>query len=380
MAFQSKLPNLVTTIFTTMSALSVKHNAINLGQGFPEFSGDESLYQLVFEAMKSGKNQYAPMPGDTFLRNEISLKQHRHYNVLYHPDTEITITAGATQAIFTALAALIRPDDEVLILDPSYDCYAPTIRLFGGKAVSISLLAPHFEINWDEVRKKINSNTKAIIFNNPQNPIGRLFGEDDINQLATIAETSDLMVIADEVYEHLVFDNIPFHSVCKHPQLKNRSFIIYSFGKTLHNTGWKVGYCLAPEYLMQEFKKIHQYLVFCVNAPVQYALAEYLHQNQDFSSIATLYQEKRNIFTEAMQQSAFQILPSQGTYFVLADYSKISSKNDIDFAVELVEKAGVTGIPISVFYQNKPEQKILRFCFAKHENTLLKAAEKLCQL
>jgi methionine aminotransferase len=380
MPFISKLPELGTTIFTSISALSAKYNAINLGQGFPEYSGNEILHNFVFQAIQEGKNQYAPMAGDIQLRNEIAQKQFLAYNVQYNADTEITITAGATQAIFTALATIIQQNDEVIIFDPSYDCYAPSIRLFGGIPIPIILSAPHFAIDWDQVKQKISTKTKAIIFNNPHNPLARVFDMDDIKMLAQIVEENNLYLIADEVYEHLVFDNIKFHSVCTIETLKNRSFIIYSFGKTLHNTGWKIGYCLAPAYLMLEFRKIHQYIVFSVNTPVQHALARFLTQNNDYIHLPNWYQNKRNIFTKAMQHSKFKLLPSQGTYFILADYSKISNKTDVDFSVELIKEVGVASIPISVFYQNKLDQKILRFCFAKNENTLLKAAEKLCQI
>lgn len=376
----SKLPNVGISIFAEMSAMAMQYNAINLGQGFPEFAGDSVLYDLVYAYMQKGMNQYAPMAGLLTLREAIAKKYHQNYQVMYNADTEITITAGGTQALFTAMACILRPNEEVILFDPAYDSYAPSIESFGAKAIHISMLAPDFTIDWGKVEEKINSNTKAIVFNNPHNPCGKVFSSYDVEQLAIIAEKYNLLIISDEVYEHIVFDDKKMISVGQNEILRNRSFIVYSFGKTLHNTGWKIGYCMAVEPLMREFRKVHQFNVFSVNTPFQYALADYFDTHKDFSALGNLFQRKRDLFATMLQGSRFKVLQSEGTYFALVDYSAISNEPDIAFSKKIIEENGVASIPISVFYKEKIDQKLLRFCFAKHDETILKACEKLNEL
>lgn len=370
----SKLPNTTTSIFSVMSKLAADHNAINLAQGFPGFDSDPVLIELVNKAMKDGFNQYAPMPGDRELREAISQKTESLYYKKYNADREITITAGATQAIFTAIAATIHKDDEVIIFTPAYDCYKPSVELFGGKTIAVQLQAPSYAPNWEEVKDKITAKTKMIVVNTPHNPSGMLFSENDMLQLQKLAEENDLLVLSDEVYEHIVFDGAEHQSAAKFPQLAKRSFITASFGKTFHNTGWKMGYCLAPEYLMKEFQKVHQFNVFSVNHPVQKALAVYLQNKENYLSLPSFYQKKRDYFLELIKDSRFKFTPSNGTYFQLLDFSEISEERDIDFADRLTREHKIATIPTSVFNENNEDFKQIRVCFAKTDEELKKAA------
>ncbi|HEX9826888.1 MAG TPA: methionine aminotransferase, partial [Flavobacteriaceae bacterium] len=335
MKHNSKLPSVGTTIFTVMSALATQHNAINLSQGFPNFKGDQKLIDLVSKAMNSGYNQYAPMAGSLELRQVISKKFEKLYNTSYNPETEITITAGATQAIFTAISAFIRPNDEVIIFRPAYDCYEPAIELNGGKTVSVQLKAPHYKVDWNIVKGKINGNTKLVIINTPQNPSGNVFTKDDMLQLQALLKGTDIMLLSDEVYEHIIFDGETHQSACLFPDLKMRSFVAASFGKIFHNTGWKVGYCCAPKDLMHEFQKVHQFNVFSVNHPMQIALAEYLQEPNHYLGLSEFYQKKRDLFLSLIKDSKFTFIPSKGTYFQVLEYSKITDKHDVAFAKRL---------------------------------------------
>lgn len=376
----SKLPRVKTTIFATMSALAREHNAINLSQGFPDFNTHPQLIELVHDAMKKGMNQYAPMQGYLPLREILAQKTHELYSANYDPEKEITITAGATQAIFTAIAAFIRDGDEVIVIEPAYDCYVPAIELCGGQIKYSKLHEVHFTINWDEVKKLITANTKAIIINTPHNPTGSILNAADMAKLQKLVKDSDIIVISDEVYEHIIFDGYEHQSVARFPELAKRSFIISSFGKTYHTTGWKIGYVLAPENLMAEFRKVHQYNVFSVNTPIQVALAELLKEKDLYLWLGKFYQEKRDYFKKLLKGSRFGLLPVHGSYFQLASYNKISSEKDVDYAIRLTKEHGVAPIPLSVFYNNQIEHNYLRFCFAKENETLEKAAEKLMKV
>jgi methionine aminotransferase len=380
MKHDSKLPNVGTTIFTVMSALAAKHNAINLSQGFPNFKSDQKLIDLVSKAMNSGYNQYAPMAGSMELRQAISKKFEILYNTSYNPETEITITAGATQAIFTAISAFIKPNDEVLIFRPAYDCYEPTVELNGGKTISIQLKAPYYKVDWSEVKQKINKNTKMVIINTPQNPSGSVFTKDDMIQLQTLLKDTDIILLSDEVYEHLIFDDETHQSACLFLDLKNRSFVVASFGKIFHNTGWKMGYCCAPKDLMSEFQKVHQFNVFCVNHPIQIALAEYLQEPSHYLELSEFFQKKRDLFLSLIKDSKFTFQPSKGTYFQVLDYSSITDEQDVDFVKRLTIEHGLASIPMSVFNEHGLDQKVLRFCFAKTDETLKKAADILNQI
>lgn len=377
MNHQSKLPNLETTIFSVMSALAHKYKAINLSQGFPDFKGDQKLIDLVNANMNDGYNYYAPMPGVLKLREAIAKKYDDLYSSTYNPDNEITVTAGATQAIYTAITAFIRPGDEVIVFRPAYDCYIPSIELNGGKAISIQLHKPDYKIDWNNVAKVINNNTKMIIINTPHNPSGTVFSKEDMLQLQKLTNNTNIIVLSDEVYEHIIFDGEQHQSVCLFPELKSRSFISASFGKTFHNTGWKTGYCCAPKDLMDEFVKVHQFNVFSVNHPIQLALAEYLKEPKHYLELSGLFQEKRDLFLNLIKESRFAFTPSKGTYFQALDYSNISNENDYDLAIRLTEEKGIASIPISVFNKNKLDEKMLRFCFAKTDDTLKRGADIL---
>ncbi len=370
----SKLPNIETSIFAKMSKMAAEHNALNLSQGFPNFPSDPVLNALVDQAMRDGFNQYAPMQGDFELRMEISKKIENLHNPFYNPETEITITAGATQAIFTVIAATISKNDEVIIFTPAYDCYAPTVELFGGKVVPIQLKPPFYTVDWQEVADKISSKTKMIIINSPHNPSGMLFSKDDMLQLQNLAEKNDLLVLSDEVYEHIIFDENVHQSASKFPQLVARSFVTGSFGKTFHNTGWKMGYCAAPEKLMKEFQKVHQFVVFCVNHPFQKAFATYLKDASHYLKLSDFYQQKRDFFLHLMEGSNFKIIPSRGTYFQMLDFSEISKESDIAFAERLTKKFKIATIPTSVFNESGKDFKQIRICFAKTDQTLAEAA------
>ncbi|AZI27080.1 MAG: methionine aminotransferase [Pedobacter agri] len=374
---QSKLPGVSTTIFSVMSKLAAEHNAINLSQGFPDYPCDPKLTELVNKAMKDGYNQYAPMPGNNFLKETIAEKVAKLYQVEYNPDTEITVTAGGTQAIFTALAAIINPGDEVIIFEPAYDSYAPTIKLLGGLVKTYELAPPNYGIDWDMVKKLFTSSTRMIILNSPQNPTGSILSEEDMKALIKLINGTDILILSDEVYEHLIFDDQKHKSVMLFPELRERSFVVASFGKLLHATGWKLGYCLAPAQLTKEFRKVHQFNVFSVNSPMQQAIADYIKEPGNYTGITSFFEEKRNYFRGLLAESRFELLPCNGSYFQCASYHKISDEKDTDFSIRLIKEFGVATIPVSAFYQKATDHKIIRFCFAKENSTLAMAAEKL---
>jgi len=371
---KSKLPNSTISIFAVMSKMAADNNALNLSQGFPNFKSDPLLIEMVNKAMIDGFNQYAPMQGDLGLREVISEKTKLLHQKTYNPNTEITVTAGATQAIFTAIAAIINKGDEAIIFTPAYDCYEPSIELFGGKTIPVQLKAPFYQVDWTEVEDKITANTKLIIINSPHNPSGTILSENDMIQLQDLVTKYNLLVISDEVYEHIIFDGQTHFSAARFPELASRSFIIASFGKTFHNTGWKMGYCLAPENLMDEFKKVHQFNVFSVNTPVQKALAEYLKTPNHYLNLPDFYQQKRDVFLNLIKDSRFKIIPSKGTYFQMLDFSEISKESDIAFTERLTKVNKIAMIPTSVFNTHKEDFKQIRVCFAKTEATLQEAA------
>ena len=373
----SKLPHVGTTIFTVMSALAEQHKAINLSQGFPNFNPSDRLVSLVSHYMHAGFNQYSPMPGVLRLRQRLSEKLERTYQVSYDPETEITITAGGTQAIFCAIAAFISPGDEAIILEPAYDSYAPAIEINGGIVRPHRLRAPDYQVNWDEVGKLISSRTRIIIINTPHNPSGKVLLEEDMQRLQDLIEGTDIIVISDEVYEHLIYDGVEHQSILRYPALRARSLAVYSFGKTLHATGWKTGYCVGPAYLTKEFRKVHQFNVFSANMPLQQAIADYIEDEETYLSLPAFYQRKRDYFLKAMKGSRFIPLACEGTYFQLFDYSKISDLPDDQFAKELTIQHGVAAIPVSSFYTGGCEDKVIRLCFAKTEDILAKAGELL---
>ncbi len=376
----SKLPEVGTTIFSVMSALANEHGAVNLSQGFPDFPIDNRLKSFVTQALDNNQVQYAPMPGRLDLREAISSKIEQQHGVKVDPITEITVTAGATQAIYTAITAIINEGDEVVLFDPAYDCYDPTIRVNKGVPVHLKLVHPTYHIDWNEVRQKVNSKTKLIITNNPHNPCGSVWTKADIIALESLVQESpQLMVLSDEVYEHIQYED-EHQSVLKSAILRERSFVTYSFGKTMHVTGWKLGYCIAPESFTAEFRKVHQYLVFCANNTMQYAVAEYLNAGEFWREVMPMYRKKKELFLEAIQESRFKPLQCSGTYFCLLDYSEISTLSDVEFAKELTTKYGVAAIPVSVFYEDQTDHKVIRICFAKQDETLIKAAQLLCKI
>ena len=376
----SKLPSIGTSIFAIMSQLANEHKAINLSQGFPDFDCDERLKSLVNNFIKKGNNQYAPMPGILPLREAIAEKTQFCYSAVYDPNTEITVTAGATEALYSAISAFVREGDEVIVFEPAYDSYVPAILLNGGTPIYGRLSGADFKINWDETQKMVNQRTRMIIINSPHNPTGSVLTAEDMKRLEKITKNTNIIILSDEVYEHIIFDNKEHQSVCRYPKLAERSLVISSFGKTYHTTGWKMGYCLAPENMMVEFRKVHQFVVFAVNTPIQYAVAEFLKERDSYIQLPDFYQQKRNFFNNALKSSRFKIVPSSGTYFQLLDYSRISDEKEEDFAIRLTKEFKVASIPVSVFYHKKVENKILRFCFAKSEETMNKAAEILCKI
>ncbi len=380
MNIASKLPKVETSIFSVMSALANKHKAINLSQGFPNFKSDTKLIELVSKAMKEGYNQYAPMQGILELREAISEKFRILYNSTYNAIDEITVTAGATQAIYTIISAIIRNDDEVIIFTPAYDCYEPAIDLNGGKTIAIQLNAPTYKIDWEKVKESVTDKTKMIIVNTPHNPSGTIMEKEDMLTLQEIVKDTNIIVISDEVYEHIIFDNNQHQSACLFKTLKEHSFIVASFGKTFHNTGWKLGYCCAPKELMIEFQKVHQFNVFCVNHPMQKAMARYLSEKENYLSLNNFYQEKRDYFLKLIKNSKFKFTPTKGSYFQVLDYSNITMENDIEFSKKLTIENKIAAIPMSVFNKNKKDYKVLRFCFAKEDETLEKAAKILCEI
>jgi methionine aminotransferase len=373
----SKLPNTGTSIFTTMSALANEYNAINLGQGFPDFPMDEKLSALAQKAMADGHNQYAPMAGYMLLREAISNKINFLYGVNISANDSITITPGGTNAIYNAFNTILQPGDEVILFEPAYDSYIPNILVNGAIPVPIPLTFPTFSIDWEKVKAAINKKTKAVIINSPHNPTGTVLCHDDILMLSSILKDTSIFLISDEVYEHLIFDDKKQNSVLKYPELFERSFVCFSFGKVYNCTGWKLGYCIAPPNLTAEFRKTHQFNSFCCFTPTQVALAEHLNNVEAYQSIGPMMQQKRDFFIECMNKKDFTLLPSFGSYFICATYEKISDLPAKDFAIELTKKAGVATIPVSAFYNNAKDDKVLRFCFAKKEETILEATKRL---
>lgn len=380
MQIKSKLPNVGTTIFTTMSALARENQAINLSQGFPDFECSPKLVELATQYIKNGFNQYAPMPGTQQLRERVAEMISECYKAQYHPDTEITITAGATQAIYTVLAAFVQPGDEVIVIEPAYDCYVPAIEVHGGVAVYSSLNAFDFSINWKDVRSKVNSKTRAIMINSPHNPSGAIITAEDLTELENIVRGTNILVISDEVYEHMVFDGNKHYSVALNKTLAAQSVIVSSFGKTVHTTGWKIGYVAAPKELMIEFRKIHQFLVFVVNHPLQLALADFLSDKSNYLELKNFYQTKRDLFLKLTAGSRLEPLKCSGTYFQLMSYKKITDEADTELAIRWTKEKKLATIPLSVFYKQKKDDQLLRFCFAKKDETLEKAAEIICKL
>lgn len=380
MNIYSKLPNVGTTIFTVMSQLAQQHGAINLSQGFPDFDCSPELIRLVTKYMQKGFNQYSPMSGVWELREEIAQKSEELYGSNYHPETEVTITTGGSEAIFSIISAFISPGDEVIIFEPAFDLYRPVIELFGGIVKAVQLKSPDFEINWNEVKNLVSPKTKMILLNNPNNPAAYLLKNSDFLNLIEIVKDTEILILSDEVYEHMVYDEEKFISVSQFPELKNRSFVVASFGKLFHITGWKVGYFLAPEELTKEVRKVHQYNVFCVSTPVQFALAEFMKNKEEYLGLNQFFQQKRNFLMEGMDTTPFKIIKPKGTYYLLADYSQISDLNDVEFSKLLTETHKVATIPVSAFYENPPQEKLLRLCFAKKQETLEKAIERLNQI
>ena len=377
---ESKLPNTGTSIFAVMSGLAVEYGAINLSQGFPDFPISGELIEKVNYFMKQGKNQYAPMPGVIELRNAISKMFRLNHNNFYNPDTEITVTAGATQALFAAITAFVKIGDEVIILEPAYDSYAPAIELNGGIVRRSKLLFPDYKINRQEIETLISPKTKMIIINTPHNPSGSLLEKEDMEFIQKIITNTNIIVLSDEVYEHLIFEGKQHQSASRFAELKKRSIVIGSFGKTFHATGWKTGFALAPDYLMKEFRKIHQFVVFASNTPIQYAIADYVQKPENYTYLGEFFQNKRDVFTNAVKDSRFKVLSCYGTYFQLLDYSKITDETELAFAKRLTIEHGIASVPVSPFYKEGEENRTLGFCFAKQDETLLKAAEILCRI
>ena len=376
----SKLPKVGTTIFTVMSALAKEHQAINLSQGFPDFDCDPELIELVNKYMQLGHNQYAPMTGVPILRERIAAKIEKMYGAKLSPSEEVTVTVGATQGIFTIISSCVHVGDEVILIEPAYDSYRPSIELCGGIPVCYELVAPDFKIDWDRFKSLINDKTKMIIINTPHNPTGSILTASDLESLQEITRDTDILILSDEVYEHLIYDGEAHQSVLRYPELFARSFVCFSFGKTFHATGWRIGYCVAPAYLMKEFRKVHQFNVFTINTPSQYALAEYLDKPEKYLNLPSFFQKKRDYFLSAIASSRFRPISCRGTYFQLVDYSAISLESDVEFAKRITKDYRVAAIPISVFYSSKRNDHVVRFCFAKKEETLKAAAEMLCTI
>ncbi len=362
-----------------MSGLATEYNAVNLGQGFPDFPMNDELVGLVNEAMKKGFNQYAPMPGWRLLREAIAAKAEYLYQTKINPDTEITITPGGTYAIYSSFTAILQPGDEVIVFEPAYDSYVPNIEINGAKAVLVDLVFPDYHIDWVAVKNAVAPRTRAIIINSPHNPTGSVIREKDIAELRKLVTGTGIFIISDEVYEHLIFDNIPHQSILRYPDLLERSFICFSFGKVYNCTGWKLGYCIAPAELTKEFRKVHQFNAFSCFTPTQVALAQFLQNKEAYLSLSSFMQEKRDYFKRLMQQTRFSLQESSGSYFICGTYERISDEADKDFAVRLTREAGVATIPVSAFYQNGKDDRVLRFCFSKKKETLEAAVEKLAR-
>ena len=373
----SKLPGIGTTIFTVMSKLAADVGAINLSQGFPDFDCDPSLVESVARHMREGRNQYAPMQGVPSLRQAIAAKYETFHGRRYDPDSEVTVTSGGTEAIFDAVAAVVRTGDEVIVLEPCYDSYVPAVELSGGVPIVVPLVLPDYRVDWEAVRHAVNPRTRLIIINSPHNPTGAIFTREDIRQLTALVAGTDILVVSDEVYEHIIFDDAQHESMARHEELAARSFIIGSFGKTYHITGWKVGYAVAPAALTTEFRKVHQFVTFATSTPVQHALADVLSTQAGLRELSTFYQSKRDLFLRLMEGSRFRPLPCRGSYFQLMDYSAISAEEDSDFVMRLTKEHGVAAIPTSPFLYRSKAPKVVRFCFAKKDETLQRAAERL---
>ena len=374
---RSRLPKVGTNIFTVMSGLANETKAINLGQGFPDFPMDARLNEAVTKAMRDGFNQYAPMPGWMPLREAIAEKIRSLYSARVDPDSEITVTPGGTYAIYTAFTSFLQPGDEVVVFEPSYDSYVPNIEINGGKAVLVPLRVPGYGIDWEAFDRSITDRTRAVIINSPHNPTGSVLSSDDMAALAARVERTDILIVSDEVYEHLIFDDIPHQSVLRHPGLYKRSFACFSFGKVYNCTGWKMGYCVAPRHLTAEFRKVHQFNAFSCNTPMQVGLAQFLKDRDAYLSLAVLMQEKRDLFIELMKDTRFTLQPSHGSYFICGTYERISDEGDKDFSIRLTKEAGVATIPVSAFYQDGTDNRVLRFCFSKRRETLEAAVERL---
>ncbi len=377
----SKLPSVGTTIFTVIGELANRHQAINLGQGFPDFSAPQALLDRVNFHIQQGHNQYAPMAGVASLREAIAAKVSQSYGRPISAEQEVTVTPGATEALYCAITACVRPGDEVIVFDPAYDSYEPAIELSGGRAVHLPLLPPTFAIDWQRVRDAINPKTRMIILNSPHNPTGATLSAADLDTLAELVRETDILLLSDEVYEHLVYDGETHQSLLSHEELAARAFVVFSFGKTYHVTGWKTGYCIAPPALTAELRKVHQYVTFVAVTPIQLALADFMQDcPEHYRQLPAFYQHKRDLFCSLLQESRFQFSPAKGTFFQLVDYSEISDRDDMAMAEWLTGEKGVAAIPVSVFYKEPPAGRYVRFCFAKEDDTLIKAAELLCRI
>ncbi|MDZ4839406.1 MAG: methionine aminotransferase [Bacteroidota bacterium] len=379
-ALSGKLPGIEQSIFSVMTALANEHQAINLAQGFPDFTCSPELVSLVDKYMKAGHNQYAPMPGILSLREKIAVKTEKLYGMKYDPQTEITITAGATQALYIAISTVVKEKDEVIILEPAYDSYLPAILLNKGAPKYVRLESPDFEIDWENVKKLVSSKTRLIIINSPHNPTGRVFTDADMRQLQKLVADKDIVVISDEVYEHIVFDGQQHNSLCKYPDLARQSIIVSSFGKTYHTTGWKTGYVMAPKEISAEFRKIYSYAMFSTITPFQFAYSDILDQPELYLSLSEFYQKKRDLFRSCIENSPFKLLACEGTYFQCVDYSDYSDETDLALAERITKEYGVASIPTSAFFHDKFDQKVIRFCFAKNDETLKRAGDKLCKI
>ena len=380
LSIQSKLPSATTSIFTVMSGLASQHNAINLGQGFPDYQMSEELMNKVNDVMHKGFNQYVPMQGYMPLRESIAEKVEYLYKTKINPDTEITITPGGTYAIYTALTTVLQPGDEVIAFEPAYDSYIPNIEINGAVPVLIDLKFPDYKIDWQEVRQKVTGKTRVIMLNSPHNPTGAVLGEKDMKELSSLVKDTNIIIVSDEVYEHLIFDNIPHQSILRYPDLLERSFVCFSFGKTYNCTGWKLGYCISPAELMKEFRKVHQFNCFCCHTPSQVALADFLKNKEAYLSLSGFMQQKRDYFIELMKSTKFDLLSSKGSYFICAKYNRISDEGDKDFAIRITKEFSVATIPVSAFYKAGTDNKVVRFCFSKKNETLELAVERLAKI
>lgn len=379
-SIHSKLPRVGTTIFTVMSGLATEHQAINLGQGFPDFPMNQDLLNLVTEVMNKGFNQYVPMQGYLPLREALSEKASYLYGASINPDTQITITPGGTYAIYTALTTILQPGDEVIVFEPAYDSYIPNVEINGAVAVRINLDFPSYKINWEQVKQAITPKTRAIIINTPHNPTGAVLTAEDIQELRNCVEGTNIYIISDEVYEHLIFDGIPHQSILRYPDLLQRAFVCFSFGKVYHCTGWKLGYSISSAEAMKEFRKVHQFNCFCCHTPSQVALASFIRQREAYQELGPFMQQKRDYFIDLMKQTRFELLNSSGSYFITARYNNISDEGDKEFAIRLTKEKGVATIPVSAFYKDGTDNKVIRFCFAKKEGTIKAAVERLATI